>query len=437
MENGTTILFGLPGVAVQRVERVQDEHGDVVRLVHVVTTASSAAGCPQCGVVSTSVKQYRTTRPLDLPYGEEPLGVRWRKRQYRCREEACERKAFTESITEVPARARLTGRLCRQAARQVASGRSVSAVAAELGVSWPVAHRHYASHADVLLTEPEPPVVLGIDETRRGAPKWVRDTAAGRWVRTERFETNFTDLSGTGRLLGQVAGRTGTAVAGWLDDRGQDWKNQITFVAIDPCAACRSAVIRALPHAVIVVDHFHLVRLANQAVTRVRQRVTRQVLGRRGTTRDPAWANRRRLLRARERLTQQQFTRMWDEILAREATGELLAAWIAKEELRYLLVLARTHPPRSEISNRLFASCDWCARADVPEVTTLAKTIEAWWPQILAFIDTGITNAGTEANNRLVKDAARIAFGFRNLDNQRRRVRLHCKRTMISQPLRG
>jgi zinc-finger of transposase IS204/IS1001/IS1096/IS1165 len=95
MENGTTILFGLPGVAVQRV--------DAVRLVHVVTTASSAAGCcPQCGVVSTSVKQRRTTRPRDLPYGEEPLAVLWRKRQYRCQEAACPRKAFTESIAEVP-----------------------------------------------------------------------------------------------------------------------------------------------------------------------------------------------------------------------------------------------------------------------------------------------------------------------------------------------
>ena len=255
----------------------------------------------------------------------------------------------------------------------------------------------------------------------------------GRWVRTERFETNFTDLSGTGRLLGQVAGRTGAAVTGWLDDRGQDWKNQVAFVAIDPCAVYRSAVTRALPHAVIVVDHFHLVRLANQAVTRVRQRVTRQVLGRRGTTRDPAWANRRRLLRGtRAAHRPAVHDRMWDEILAQEATGELLAAWIAKEELRYLLALARTRAARSEISNRLFAFYDWCARADVPEVTTLAKTIEAWWPQILAFIDTGITNAGTEANNRLIKDAARIAFGFRNLDNQRRRVRLHCKRTIIS-----
>ncbi len=129
MDNGTSILFGLPGVALQRVQCGRDEHGDVTRLVHVVTTAGSAAGCQQCGGESTSVKQHRTTRPRDLPYGEEPLAVRWRKRQYRCREQACPRKAFTESVTEIPARARLTGRLCRQLARQVASGRSVSAVA--------------------------------------------------------------------------------------------------------------------------------------------------------------------------------------------------------------------------------------------------------------------------------------------------------------------
>ena len=436
MENGTSILFGLPGVAVQLVERVTGEDGELVRLVHVVTAASSAAGCPQCGVISTSVKQHRTTRPRDLPYGEEPLAVRWRKRQYRCREAACPRKVFTESIAEIPARARLTGRLCRALARQVASGRSVSAVAVQYQVSWPVTHRHYAAHADRLLTEPSAPVVLGIDETRRGKPKWLKDET-GAWQRTERFETNFTDLSGDGRLLGQVAGRTGNAVTGWLDDRGQAWKDQVAFVAIDPCAVYRSSVTRALPHAVIVVDHFHLVRLANQAVTRVRQRVTRQVFGRRGTTRDPAWANRRRLLHGRERLSEQAYSRMWAEILAQEATGELLATWIAKEELRYLLALARTRPARSEVSNRLFAFYDWCARADVPEVTALAKTIEAWWPQILAFIDTGITNAATEANNRLIKDAARIAFGFRNLDNQRRRVRLHCKRTLISQPIRG
>jgi transposase len=179
------------------------------------------------------------------------------------------------------------------------------------------------------------------------------------------------------------------------------------------------------PHAVIVVDHFHLVRLANQTVTKARQQVTRQVLGRRGTSKDPAWANRRSLLRARERLSDQAYSRMWEQILAQEPTGELLATWIAREELRFLLALARTHAPRSELSNRLAAFYDGCARANVPEVTALAKTIDAWWTQILAFLDTGITSAATETNNRLVKDAARIAYGFRNLDNQRRRVRLH------------
>ena len=137
--------------------------GEPVRLVHVVTAASAARrAARQCGVISTSVKQYRTTRPRDLPYGEEPLAVRWHKRQYRCREQACPRKAFTESHRRDPA----AGAADRPAVpqgwpAQVASGRSVSAVAAEYRVSWPVTHRHYAAHADALLTEPDPPVGAG------------------------------------------------------------------------------------------------------------------------------------------------------------------------------------------------------------------------------------------------------------------------------------
>jgi hypothetical protein len=50
---------------------------------------------------------------------------------------------------------------------------------------------------------------------------------------------------------------------------------------------------------------------------------------------------------------------------------------------------------------------------------------------------TGITNARAEGSNRMVKDAARIAFDLRDLHNQPRRVRLHCKPTIISQPERG
>jgi hypothetical protein len=55
----------------------------------------------------------------------------------------------------------------------------VSAVAAQYQVSRPVAHRQYAVHADAVLIEREPPVVRGIDETRRGTPKWIQDPETG------------------------------------------------------------------------------------------------------------------------------------------------------------------------------------------------------------------------------------------------------------------
>jgi hypothetical protein len=48
LENDTTLLFELPGVRVDRVER----SGDGSRVVHASTVDSSMAGCPACGVAS-------------------------------------------------------------------------------------------------------------------------------------------------------------------------------------------------------------------------------------------------------------------------------------------------------------------------------------------------------------------------------------------------
>nr|WP_236050424.1 transposase [Nonomuraea cypriaca] len=123
---------------------------------------------------------------------------------------------------------------------------------------------------------------------------------------------------------------------------------------------------------------------------------------------------------------------MWNALIDHEPTGQILTAWIAKEELRTLLACAREQQPRSVISHRLFRFHSWCANSDIPELATLAETIDAWWPETLAFITTQITNARTEGTNRLIKDVARVAFGFRNLTNQRRRVRLACTHQTIN-----
>ena len=87
---------------------------------------------------------------------------------------------------------------------------------------------------------------------------------------------------------------------------------------------------------------------------------------------------------------------------------------IAKEELRALCATAARGGHRSEIHQRLWAFYRWCADADIPELTTLAETIETWWPAIEVFLTTGITNARTEGTNRLIKQVKRAACGFRN-----------------------
>ncbi|WP_227530962.1 transposase [Microbacterium tenebrionis] len=62
------------------------------------------------------------------------------------------------------------------------------------------------------------------------------------------------------------------------------------------CCTCRSGIRTALPDARIAVDKWHLVALANLMVTQVRQRITRQLHGRRGTATDKVWASRQLLL---------------------------------------------------------------------------------------------------------------------------------------------
>ena len=99
------------------------------------------------------------------------------------------------------------------------AARSVAEVAASHGVSWPTAHRAFVAHAEALLAEPQPTPVLGIDETRRGKPRWERCAATGRWVRVDPWDTGFVDLAGDQGLLGQREGRTGAAVIDWLSER--------------------------------------------------------------------------------------------------------------------------------------------------------------------------------------------------------------------------
>jgi transposase len=111
-------------------------------------------------------------------------------------------------------------------------------------VSWPTAHAAFVDHAGRLLAQAAAPQVLGIAETRPAALE-----PQHRWQ---------LQLSGSGGRPGQTTGRTAKSIVTWLDERGQEWKAQVRFVAIDPWATYRTAVEHALPHARVIADHFHL-----------------------------------------------------------------------------------------------------------------------------------------------------------------------------------
>jgi transposase len=112
-------------------------------------------------VFSTSVKQRVTRRPKDLPYGAAPVVLRWHKRRWRCREALCPRQTFTETIAQVPHRARTTTRLREACADAVAENRSVDEVARAHRVSWPTVQTAVEVRAAQRLGEPEPTTAVG------------------------------------------------------------------------------------------------------------------------------------------------------------------------------------------------------------------------------------------------------------------------------------
>jgi hypothetical protein len=83
-------------------------------------------------------------------------------------------------------------------------------------------------------------------------------------------------------------------------------------------------------------------------------------------------------------------------------------------------------PTRARAERRLLAWFTRVAEHEVPELLRLARTLDAWRPELLAYFDTnGVSNGPTEAMNALIKKVKRVGHGFRNFDNYRLRLLLH------------
>lgn len=385
----------------------------------VEVESTSAPGCPTCGVISSRVHSRRRQRIRDVPVAGA-VEVIWCKRRWFCDEWKCARGTFAESTLQVPPRARSTVRLRNQlVAAVIESGRAVSETARAHGVSWWMVQTAVTMAALMLPTVgPVAVKKLGVDEHRYRSVRFYR-TETGAWARYEPWMSTIVDVT-TGQVLAVVDGRGSAGVGAWLAARPVEWLAQVEVVAIDPSAAFRKALRTHLPCAAVSVDPFHLVMLANAAMTAVRQRLVRDHKGRRGRLVDPAWANRRLLLRGANTLSPGGWARLEKVFRTDDPTDELGAAWGIKEQVRRLLnttSLADAHEAKMLLGH-------YVQVANMPETDRLWNTICEWWTEIEVLIVTGVTNARTEAANTSIKNIKRTGRGFRNPANYKARILL-------------
>jgi transposase len=423
-------LLGIQGVTVLDVEEEDDGR------LSVWARITGPAACPRCDVISERVHEWVTTRPRDVRSGGREIDLRLVKRRLECETGDCPAGTFTERLMQVPPRCKITRRLLGHAAREVAErGITPSEAARHNGISWPSVHDAFAEKADEILGgEPAQVAHLGIDEHRRGRPRWRKDTDTGETVQlADRWHTCFYDLSGNQGMLGQVEGRTADDAAYWLAGAAPAWRDAVQVVAIDMCTIYKSAVKRMLPQARIAVDLFHVVQLAVKTVGDVRRRAIRELYGRRGKAGDPEYGIKHLLERNVESLSQENFVKVIEILDATGAGQQAALAWIAKEKLRDVLKcrarVTGSAPCERQVRDRLFTFYDWCAQNEqVTELLSLAGTISRWENEVVTAVTTGVTNARSESLNRIAKLEARQAYGFRNPPSQRRRVRIACTR---------
>jgi transposase len=185
---------------------------------------------------------------------------------------------------------------------------------------------------------------------------------------------------------------------------------------MDGFTGFKTATTEELPDAVAVMDPFHVVRLAGDALDRCRRRVQQNLHGHRGQKNDPLYRARRTLHTGADLLTDKQKDRLSD-LFAAEEHVEVEATWGIYQRM----IAAYREPVRAkgrELMVKLIESVSQGVPKTLTEVTTLGRTLKKRADDVLAYFDRpGTSNGPTEAINGRLEHLRGSALGFRNLTN--------------------
>lgn len=290
---------------------------------------------------------------------------------------------------------------------------SVSRIAEALGVSWNTANAALIEEGyRVLIDDParfNGVKVIGVDEH-----VWRHTKQDDKYVTVMIDLTPVEEQRGPARLLDMVPGRSKQVFSNWLKARPKLWRKQIEVVAMDGFTGFKTATTEHLPDATVVMDPFHVVKLASDALDRTRQRVQQEVHGRRGRKNDPLYKIRRVLLTGESYLTERQHERL-GEVFTNPAYADVKRMWKAYQQV--VAAYREKFPPLGR--KRLRELMDLISTgipASLAELKKLGHTLNRRRKDILAYFDhPGTSNGPTEAINGRLEHLRGSALGFRNL----------------------
>ncbi len=243
------------------------------------------------------------------------------------------------------------------------------------------------------------PKVLGIDEHF--------------FTRRQGFATTFCDLEHH-RVFDLALGRSEEALKGYF--HRLPGKRQVRVVSMDLSGPYRALVRKYMPQAAIVADRFHVIRLVGRAFLRTWKRI------------DPAAKTDRELSgllrRHSENLSQEGRAKLATYLHDHPAIAHV---YTFKQELtRLLLIKHRRKRDVRHLIPRLRKAIQELRASPFPALSRLGRTLSDWMPEIARMWRYTRNNGTTEGFHTKMEMIQRRAFGFRNFENYKLRVKVLC-----------
>jgi transposase len=187
------------------------------------------------------------------------------------------------------------------------------------------------------------------------------------------------------------------------------YKNNIKAIAIDMSPSYIRAVKENLPHAAIVFDHFHIIKMFNDKLSDLRRDLHREA---RSETQQQVLKGTRWLLLKNPNNLNEQYNERKRLEEALELNKPLATAYYMKEDLRQLWNQKNKEKAETFLT-------DWIARARASKIKMLsdmASSLENHKEGILAYYDYPISTGPLEGTNNKIKTLQRQAYGFRDME---------------------